>query len=93
MCRLDYSKMEDPNVRNTFCQNVITRFESMSNDNDTYTNLSSCITETAISTLPKKGKSQPGWFKMFENKLLPLIKKRNTAMENMYRRWTRAPTS
>ena len=30
---------------------------------------------------------------MFENKLLPLIKKRNIAMENMYRRWTRASSN
>jgi len=93
MCRLDYSKLDDPNFRNSFCQDVISKFNAENTDDHTYSNLSSSITSTAISTLPKKRNSQPGWFELYKNKLMPLIKKRNSAMENMYRRWTRSSSN
>ena len=58
----------------------------------TYTELAEAVEKVALTSLPKKERAQPGWFRANANKLLPLFDARNQAMGEVFNRRTRAYT-
>ena len=91
LIRLDYSKLRDSEYSTDFCQQVLS---NLSTDNVSYSILASAVSDAAKSVLPKRNRTQPGWFKANESVLVPLIEARNTAMAEIYssKKRTRAKT-
>ena len=80
MINLDISALSNATIRNNFCENIAQRL----GDNPEYEPLSDTVKTVCQETLPKKTKSQPGWFQANSAKLLSLIQSRNQAMKNDY---------
>ena len=85
----DLSELSDHSSAHKFCQTVILKLGE--NSSPTYTDLANAV-QDATESLPKRSKSQPGWFKMNETKLLPLIELRNQAMKDVFKHRTRSTT-
>ena len=94
MTNLDYTKLANPNNRRKFCQEVVNSMGPIASPSlqPTYTELATAVGKASLSTLPKKERAQPGWFRADEKRLLSLIEARNHAMREVFNRRTRACT-
>lgn len=88
MINLDHTKLDDPNKRKSFCQEVMGNVGSTSQP--TYTELAEAVGKASFTSLPKKERAQPGWFRSNASKLLSLIDARNQAMIEVFNRRTRS---
>ena len=89
LIKLDYSSLNSDNAT-AFCDGVLNNIAET--DDRSYASVASAMAKTATSMLPKKERAQPGWFKGNETVLLPLIKARNSAMADVFKRRTRSST-
>ena len=83
MTCLDFPKLENQDTAAKF------REEVLKNAGNSFSELTTAIQGAAQTTLPKKEKPYPGWFKEQEENLVPLIDSRNSAMAAVYSRRTR----
>ena len=80
LIRLDYSVLKNDATSRNFCDSVLESYNNQPPSNSQYTRLSDSVKATLSSTLPRKKKPSPGWFTAVEDKLIPLIERRNIAM-------------
>ena len=77
---LDYSILNNPQNRITFCEEVLKNIQYRTDL--TYTNPAESITKVT-SNIPVEPEPQPGWFPANKKELSPLIEARNEAMRNV----------
>ena len=86
LLRLDYSQLKNDVERENFCTNVLQSYNVEPEHNNVYTKLANSITSVCHNTLSKRKKPSPGWFISAQDKLIPLIEKRNQAMSQKFKR-------
>ena len=84
--------LHDSDTKKQFCESVVASLATQPVSDTLYTRLAASINIAALRALPKKQRPQPGWFAAAENKLLPLVEKRNSAMSAAFQRRTRLST-
>ena len=93
LLRSNFDCLAEGAVADAFCKKVVDTFALQADsDGSRYTRLAKSLTTATLEILPKKQKPQPGWFAAAEVQILPLIEKRNRAMEVLFRRRTRLAT-
>ena len=86
---LDYTVLSDNDRNKSFCRTVLQNYNTNENTS-IYTRLAEAVIQTATKDLPKKQKPQPGWFQQAEDKLMPIIMKRNSATKMFFKRRSRS---
>ena len=94
LLRFDYDSLADEAVADAFRSKVVHTYSEQSKSvNSKYTCLAASLNTAALEILPKKQRVQPGWFAAAELQIMPLIEKRNNAMEALFKRNTRLTTN
>ena len=74
--KLDFEKLKDSNTASSFCQDILSRFNS-STESDPYKRLSSIIPLALHNTLPRKRRIDNDWFSLAKLSIAPIILQRN----------------
>ena len=85
--KLDYSPLLDNDIKASFADKVVATLPPAAATS--YSTLATALRDTAIATLPKRGRPTPRWFAARETRLLDVIGSRNCA----FHAHQREPTS
>ena len=92
LLRSDYCSLAEKSVVDMFCRKVIDAHTEQSENDSKYTRLATALNTATLEVLPIKQRAQPGWFAAAEAQILPLIERRNNAMDAVFQRRTRLST-
>ena len=60
---LDYSMLARSEIKESFCKEVFDNYNTNDSNIPKYTKLANAVKTATTRTLPKKKRTQPGWFK------------------------------